>query len=102
MRRAVRWQLIHWLLAGIALAIVAMAGREGPLAAAPREQGALVPTAYLPQVYSTPRCPKTSGVSYSGGEALQYDVDNPVRPAALTCGLTEASGVVGRPCEACG
>ncbi len=67
--------LIIWILATV-LSVMASAHAQP---AAPE----LDSTLYLPLVIKPPEsvCPVSSGNSYSSGFALQYDLDNPVRPA---------------------
>jgi hypothetical protein len=65
------------------VALLFLAVRVSLSAAAPQAQKPLQPVSHLPLVIQPFRCPTTSAVFYASGGANQFDLDNPVRPAAL-------------------
>ncbi|MCA9983872.1 MAG: hypothetical protein KDE59_06250, partial [Anaerolineales bacterium] len=72
-----------FLAASALLGLVIWAWRPATMAAQSTEAPAGGPTIYLPIITAPPACPASSGNSYSAGTAYQFDLDNPVRPAAL-------------------
>ena len=72
-----------FLAALVLLGLVIWAWRPATMAAQSTEAPAGGPTIYLPIITAPPTCPASSGNSYSAGTAYQFDLDNPVRPAAL-------------------
>lgn len=65
--------------------VLSASGQASGQKAAAVDKSVVKPYAYLPLavVAEEPTCPQTSPNRYSGGFALQYDLDDPVRPAAL-------------------
>ncbi|MGD2143259.1 MAG: hypothetical protein PVF54_02140 [Anaerolineae bacterium] len=74
-------RLIVSTLALLGLFLVGLSARRTTRAAIPPPDPTLTPRAYLPYVARASTCPTTSTNQYQSGVAIQYDTDDPVRPA---------------------